>query len=176
MNIANDRVVSINYTLTNAQSQILDATGIEPFSYLHGHRNIIPGLEKALDGRNQGDAFSIHIPAAEAYGERSDKLVATVPLDRFSGAASVQPGMQFHAETPDGDMQLVTVTAVEDNTVTIDGNHPMAGLDLNFDVSVVDVREASKDELQQGCVQSAGCGCGDSGCGDSDCANCHDCG
>jgi FKBP-type peptidyl-prolyl cis-trans isomerase SlyD len=173
MNIANDRVVSINYTLTNTQSQILDATSIEPFSYLHGHRNIIPGLEKALDGRSQGDAFTIHIPAAEAYGERSEKLVATVPLDRFSGAASIQPGMQFHAETPDGDMQLVTVTAVEGGTVTIDGNHPMAGLDLNFDVSVVDIREASEKELQQGRVQSAGCDCG---CDDSDCASCHDCG
>jgi FKBP-type peptidyl-prolyl cis-trans isomerase SlyD len=171
MNIANDRVVSINYTLTNAQSQILDATGIEPFSYLHGHRNIISGLEKALDGRNRGDTFTIHIPAAEAYGERSEKLVTTVPLDRFSGVDTVQAGMQFHAETPSGDIQLVTVTAVEDDTVTIDGNHPMAGLDLNFDVSVVDVREASEAELQRGAVQSAGCDCED-----SDCANCHDCG
>jgi FKBP-type peptidyl-prolyl cis-trans isomerase SlyD len=171
MNIANDRVVSINYTLTNAQSQILDATGVEPFSYLHGHGNIIPGLEKALDGKNRGDAFKIHIPASEAYGERSEKLVTTVPLDRFSGAPSVQAGMQFHAETPDGDIQLVTVTAVEGDTVTIDGNHPMAGQDLNFDVSVVDVREASEEELQQGSVYSADCDCDD-----GDCANCHDCG
>ena len=173
MNIANDRVVSINYTLTNARNQILDATGLEPFSYLHGHRNIIPGLEKALDGRRLGDTFTAHIPAAEAYGERSEKLIATVPLDRFGGAASIQPGMQFHAETPDGDMQLVTVTAVEGDTVTIDGNHPMAGEDLNFDVSVVDIREASAGELQQGHVHSAEGGCG---CEDSDCANCHDCG
>jgi FKBP-type peptidyl-prolyl cis-trans isomerase SlyD len=171
MNIANDRVVSINYTLTNAQSQILDTTGIEPFLYLHGHRNIISGLEKALDGKNQGDAFTVHIPAAEAYGERSEKLVTTVPLDRFSGVDAVQAGMQFHAETPDGNIQLVTVMAVKDDTVTIDGNHPMAGLDLNFDVSVVDVREASDEELRQGCVQSAVCDCED-----SDCANCHDCG
>jgi FKBP-type peptidyl-prolyl cis-trans isomerase SlyD len=171
MNIANNRVVSINYTLTNAQSQILDTTGVEPFSYLHGHQNIIPGLEKALDGKSRGDSFTIHIPAAEAYGERSEKLVTTVPLDRFSGADSVREGMQFHAETPDGDVQLITVTAVEDNVVTIDGNHPMAGQDLNFDVSVVDIREASEEELQQGRVQDAGC----CDCGDTDCANCHDC-
>jgi FKBP-type peptidyl-prolyl cis-trans isomerase SlyD len=171
MNIANDRVVSINYTLTNALNQALDATGAEPFSYLHGHRNIIPGLEKALDGRNQGDAFKIHIPAADAYGERSEKLITTVPLDRFSGADSVQAGMQFHAETPDGELQLVTVTAVEGDSVTIDGNHPMAGQDLNFDVSVVDVREASEEELQNGCVQGAECDCED-----GDCAHCHDCG
>jgi FKBP-type peptidyl-prolyl cis-trans isomerase SlyD len=173
MNIANDRVVSITYTLTNAQSQILDATGIEPFSYLHGHRNIIPGLEKALDGKSRGDSFTIHIPAAEAYGERSEKLVATVPLDRFSGAATVQAGMQFHAETPDGDLQLVTVTAVGDNVVTIDGNHPMAGQDLNFDVSVIDIREASETELQQGRVQNSESCCD---CDDAACANCHDCG
>jgi FKBP-type peptidyl-prolyl cis-trans isomerase SlyD len=170
MNIANDRVVSINYTLTNAQNQILDATGVEPFSYLHGHRNIIPGLEKALNGRDQGDSFRARIPAAEAYGERSEKLVTKVPLDRFSGVDSVQAGMQFHAETPDGAVQLVTVTEVEADTVTIDGNHPMAGLDLNFDVSVVEVREASEEELRQGRVGGAGCDCDD-----SDCANCHDC-
>jgi FKBP-type peptidyl-prolyl cis-trans isomerase SlyD len=171
MTIANDRVVSINYTLTNSQSQILDATGAEPFSYLHGHRNIIPGLEKALNGKNQGESFTIHVPAAEAYGERSEKLVTMVPLERFKGVDSVQAGMQFQAETPDGDVQLVTVTAVDDDTVTIDGNHPMAGLDLNFEVSVVDVREASENELQQGRVQSADCDCDD-----ADCAGCHDCG
>jgi FKBP-type peptidyl-prolyl cis-trans isomerase SlyD len=169
MNIANDRVVSINYTLTNAQSQVLDTTGAEPFSYLHGHRNIIPGLENALNGRRPGDAFTIHIPAAEAYGERSEKLITTVPLDRFDGAGSVQAGMQFHAETPDGELQLVTVTSVEGDVVTIDGNHPMAGLDLNFDVSIVDIREADEDELQHGHVH-ASCDC-ESG----DCANCHDC-
>jgi FKBP-type peptidyl-prolyl cis-trans isomerase SlyD len=172
MNIANDRVVSINYTLTNDHSQILDATGLEPFSYLHGHRNIIPGLEKALDGRNLGDAFQIHIPAVEAYGERSEKLVLTVPLDRFSEVVAVQPGMQFHAETSDGDIQLVTVTAVEGDIVTIDGNHPMAGQDLNFDVSVVDVREASEEELRRGSVYSAAA----CGCDDADCAGCTDCG
>jgi FKBP-type peptidyl-prolyl cis-trans isomerase SlyD len=173
MNVANDRVVSINYTLTNAQNQILDATGVEPLAYLHGHRNIIPGLEKALEGKSRGDSFKALIPAAEAYGERSEKLVTTVPLDRFSGTPSVEPGMQFHAQTPDGEFQLVTVTAVEGNTVTIDGNHPMAGQDLNFDVSVVDIREASDEELQQGHVHSADCGfCDD----DSDCAHCNDCG
>ncbi|MDR1248682.1 MAG: peptidylprolyl isomerase [Treponema sp.] len=171
MNIANDRVVSINYTLTNAQGQALDATGAEPFSYLHGHRNIISGLEKALDGRKQGDSFKIHIPAADAYGERSEKMITTVPLDRFDGADSVQAGMQFHAETSDGELQMVTVTAVEGDLVTIDGNHPMAGLDLNFDVSIVDVREASEEELQNGCVQGAECDCEE-----GDCAHCHDCG
>ncbi|MDR1128640.1 MAG: FKBP-type peptidyl-prolyl cis-trans isomerase, partial [Treponema sp.] len=92
MNIANDRVVSLNYTLTNAQNQVLDSTGPEPFLYLHGRQNIIPGLEKALDGKNQGDSLKVRVPAAEAYGERNDKLIATVPLDRFSGADTVKEG------------------------------------------------------------------------------------
>jgi FKBP-type peptidyl-prolyl cis-trans isomerase SlyD len=171
MNIANNRVVSINYTLTNAQNQVLDSTGPEPFQYLHGHQNIIPGLEKVLEGKNQGDSLKVSIPAAEAYGERNDNLVATVPLDRFSGVDTVKEGMQFHAETPDGEIQMVTVTKVETNTVTIDGNHPMAGLDLNFDVSVLNVREASEEELRHGHVHASCHG----GCNDADCENCHDC-
>jgi FKBP-type peptidyl-prolyl cis-trans isomerase SlyD len=171
MNIANNRVVSINYTLTNAQNQILDSAGPEPFLYLHGRQNIIPGLEKALDGKNRGDTLKISIPAAEAYGERNDKLVATAPLDRFSGVNTVKEGMQFHAETPDGELQMVTVTKVEGNTVTVDGNHPMAGLDLTFDVSVLDVREASEEELQHGHVHSPCHG----GCGDAGCEGCQDC-
>jgi FKBP-type peptidyl-prolyl cis-trans isomerase SlyD len=176
MNISNDRVVSINYTLTDARNQVLDSTGVEPFLYLHGHQNIIPGLEKALDGKKQGDSFKINIPAAEAYGERNDKLVATVPLNRFTGVNTVTEGMRFHAETQEGELQMVTVAKVEGDTVTIDANHPMAGLDLNFAVEVVDIREASEEELEHGHVhspQGEGCGCG---CDEADCASCHDCG
>jgi FKBP-type peptidyl-prolyl cis-trans isomerase SlyD len=170
MSITNDRVISINYTLTNSQNQILDSSGSEPFSYLHGHQNIIPGLEKALDGKNQGDSFKISVPAADAYGKRDDRLITTVALDRFSGAGSVTPGMQFHAETPDGELQKVTVTKVEGDTVTIDANPPMAGMDLNFDVTVLDIREANEEELEHGHVHSHG---HDEECGD--CADCHDC-
>ncbi|AEF85595.1 peptidyl-prolyl cis-trans isomerase, fkbp-type [Treponema primitia ZAS-2] len=176
MNITKDRVISINYTLTNSQNQILDSSGSEPFSYLHGHQNIIPGLEKALDGKNQGDSFKVNVPAADAYGKRDDRLITTVSLDRFSGADSVKPGMQFHAETPDGELQMVTVTKVEGNTVTIDGNHPMAGLDLNFDVAVVDIREASEEELAHGHVHSHSHDEEDCDCDDGDCEGCHDCG
>jgi FKBP-type peptidyl-prolyl cis-trans isomerase SlyD len=176
MNVTKDRVVSINYTLTTAQNQVLDSTGdgpgAEPFLYLHGHQNIIPGLEKALEGKAPGNSFKISVPAADAYGERSDKLITTVPLDRFSGADKVEEGMQFHAETPEGELQMVTVTKVEGNTVTIDSNHPLAGIDLNFDVSVVDVREATEEELQHEHVHSHS----HDGCDEGDCADCHDCG
>jgi FKBP-type peptidyl-prolyl cis-trans isomerase SlyD len=178
MNITKNRVVSINYTLTDAQDQTLDSTGSEPFLYLHGHENIIPGLEKALEGKAQGDAFKITIPAAEAYGERNDKLIATVSRDRFSGVEAVEEGMQFHAETPDGELQMVTVTHIDGNTITIDGNHPMAGLDLNFDVTVLDIREANDEELAHGHVHSHGHSHDDEECGHAheDCDGCGGCG
>ena len=104
MNVTKDRVVSITYTLTNYQNQVLDSPGdgpaAEPFLYLHGHQNIIPGLERALEGKEAGDSFKISVSAADAYGTRNEKLITTVPLDRFSGADKVEEGMQFHAETP----------------------------------------------------------------------------
>ncbi|GHV74180.1 peptidyl-prolyl cis-trans isomerase [Spirochaetia bacterium] len=176
MNITKDRVVSINYTLTNDQNQVLDSTGdgpaAEPFLYLHGHQNIVPGLERALEGKEAGDSFKISVSAADAYGERNDKFITTVPLDRFSGADKVEEGMQFHAETPEGELQMITVTKVDGKNVTIDANHPMAGQNLNFAVSVVDVREANEEELQHGHVHSHS----HEGCDEGDCADCHDCG
>jgi FKBP-type peptidyl-prolyl cis-trans isomerase SlyD len=157
MNIIKDRVVSIDYTLTDMGNNTLDSTeGTDSLFYLHGHENIIPGLEKALEGKSQGDSFKVTIPSTEAYGDRDARLIVTIPLDRFQGVGSVKPGMQFHAETPDGGFRMVTVTQVEDNQVTIDGNHPLAGLDLNFDVTVVDVREANAEEMEHGHVHSHG--------------------
>jgi FKBP-type peptidyl-prolyl cis-trans isomerase SlyD len=172
MNVAKNRVVSINYTLTDDNNTIIDSTsGSESFDYLHGFENIIPGLERALEGKNQGDQFSVTIPAADAYGERDGKLVIDVPLDRFQGVDSVKQGMQFQAQTPDG-FRMVTVTRVAGETVTIDGNHPLAGLDLTFDVTVNSIREANSEELAHGHVHShghdhspEGCGgCGSGGC------------
>jgi FKBP-type peptidyl-prolyl cis-trans isomerase SlyD len=176
MNITKNRVVSINYTLTDDHNNIIDSTsGSEPLDYLHGFENIIPGLERALEGKNQGDQFSVTIPAADAYGERDDKLIIDVPLDRFQGVDSVKKGMQFHAQTSGG-FRMVTVTKVAGENVTIDGNHPLAGLDLTFDVTVNAIREANAEELAHGHVHSpehghshdgcGGCGSGDSGgCG-----------
>jgi FKBP-type peptidyl-prolyl cis-trans isomerase SlyD len=157
MNIIKDRVVSIDYTLTDAGNNTLDSTGgADPLSYLHGHGNIIPGLEKALEGKSRGDSFRVTIPSAEAYGERDARLIAAVPLDRFQGADAVKPGMRFHAEAPDGSFRVLTVTQVEGSQVTVDGNHPLAGLDLNFDVTVVDVRKATAEEMKHGHVHSHG--------------------
>ena len=167
MNIIKDSVVSIDYTLTDSTGSVLDSskeTG--PLSYIHGNENIIAGLEKALDGKKTGDAFKVTVPAAQAYGERDESLVVEVPIERFQGAGTVEEGMQFEAETAEGS-RLVTVTKVSDKTVTVDANHPLAGMELNFDVSITDVREASAEELEHGHVHGAHAhgGCGDGGCG-----------
>jgi FKBP-type peptidyl-prolyl cis-trans isomerase SlyD len=169
MNITKNRVITIDYTLTDDNNNIIDTTsGSESFDYLHGFGNIIPGLEEALEGKCQGDCFSVTVPAARAYGERDEGMVVDVPLDRFQGTGPVKKGMRFHAETSGG-FQLVTVTQVRDQTVTIDGNHPLAGLDLTFDVTVNAIREANAEELAHGHVHShescGGCDSGAEGCG-----------
>jgi FKBP-type peptidyl-prolyl cis-trans isomerase SlyD len=168
MNITKNRVVSIDYTLRDKNNRLIDSTsGADPLDYLHGYKNIIPGLERALEGKSQGDILKVRIPAADAYGERDEQLVISVPLERFGSNGEVEVGMQFQAQSPDG-YSVVTVTEVGDKTATIDGNHPLAGMDLDFDVTVTGVREASSEELQHGHVHSVhnhehcdGCG----GCG-----------
>jgi FKBP-type peptidyl-prolyl cis-trans isomerase SlyD len=156
MKVEKDRVVAIDYTLTDDNNQVIDSSsGSEPLEYLHGHRNIIPGLERALEGKEAGDRISVTVPAGDAYGERDEKLVMDLPLSRFDGVESVEKGMQFEAHTPEGH-RMVTVTGVNDKTVTVDGNHPLAGRDLSFDVTVKSIREAKTGELSHGHVHSHG--------------------
>lgn len=179
MNVTKDRVVSLSYTLTDPQGKVLDSSeDTGPLAYLHGNDNIISGLEKALEGKDEGDAFKVTVKAAEAYGERDEGLVVNVPRARFQGVASIEPGMQFEAETAEGS-RLVTVTKVSDEMVTVDANHALAGIDLTFDVSVVAVRAASEEEIKHGHPHSehshGGCGCGGGDCGD-DCGEGCGCG
>jgi FKBP-type peptidyl-prolyl cis-trans isomerase SlyD len=179
MNITKNLVVSFDYTLTDGNKEVLDSSsGSGPLSYLHGFENIIPGLEKELEGKAEGDTFIVTVPAAEAYGERDEHLVANIPLDQFEGAGEVEAGMQFQAETPEGEHQIITVTKVANGMATIDGNHPLAGIDLTFDVKIVSIREATAEELEHGHPHhEGGCGgcgggCGEDGCdcdGDDDC-------
>jgi FKBP-type peptidyl-prolyl cis-trans isomerase SlyD len=151
MHIIKNRVVAIDYTLKDAQNRFIDGSSdFEPLVYLHGHENILPGLEKVLEGKAEGDTFTAAISASEAYGERDENLVVRVPLENFEDAGAVNEGMQFEAETPGGGFQMVTVTQVEGSTVTVDANHPMAGMDLTFDITVVSVREASPEEISHG--------------------------
>jgi len=158
MQIANNKVVSIHYTLKNDAGDVLDSSqGEAPLAYLHGANNIIPGLEKALEGKQVGDTLEATIEAADAYGEINENLIQTVPINLFQGVDKVEPGMQFQAETPNG-TQIITVAAVNGDEVTIDGNHPLAGERLHFSVEVTDVRDATAEELAHGHAHTAdGC-------------------
>ncbi len=160
MQIADNNVVTLDYTLTDDQGTVLDSSeGRGDFAYLHGASNIIPGLEKALTGKSVGDELEVHVEPAEGYGERTDELIQAVPRDMFETDQEISLGMQFHAQATSGQMVVVTVTEINDDTVTVDGNHPLAGTPLNFSVKVVDVREATADELAHGHVHAPG-GCG----------------
>ena len=162
MNIEIKKAVTLAYTLTDKDGNVLDkADTNEPFVYLHGTGGIIPGLEKALDGKAKDDQFEVSLEPSEAYGDRSDQLVQDVPKDMFGEMSDddMFVGAQFHAETSQG-MQVVTVNAINDDSITIDGNHPMAGKALNFDVTVLDVRDATDEELSHGHIHAHGESCG----------------
>ncbi|MBD9368508.1 peptidylprolyl isomerase [Xanthomonas sp. XNM01] len=155
MEIADARVASIHYTLTDDEGRVLDQSPqAQPLRYLHGAGNIVPGLEQALAGRKAGDAFKVDVAPEQAYGARNIGLVQEVPRTVFQGIDTIERGMQFRAEGGQGPL-LVTVVEVGESTVTIDGNHPLAGQTLHFAVEVADVRDASAEELKQGQVQAA---------------------
>jgi FKBP-type peptidyl-prolyl cis-trans isomerase SlyD len=156
MQIAQNSVVAFHYTLTNDAGEVLDSSeGREPLTYLHGAGNIIPGLEKELEGRAAGDKLTATVEPGEGYGEKQEQLVQEVPRDAFQGVESIEPGMQFQAQTQGGPL-MVTVTQVEGDTVTVDGNHPLAGQTLNFAVEIASVREASEEEIEHGHVHGEG--------------------
>jgi len=156
MKIENNKVVSINYTLRNDVGEVLDSSeGREPLAYIHGMGNIIPGLESQLLGKSVGDSLKVSIPPSEAYGEYDLSQVVQVSRSQFEGAPELKVGMRFTA-TSDQGYQIVTITNINDDVVTIDGNHPLAGKTLHFDVTVVDVRDASPDELSHGHVHGPG--------------------
>jgi len=155
MQIATNAVVAMDYTLTTEEGQVIDSSeGREPLLYLHGHNNIIPGLEKAIEGLSAGDALDVQVPPEEGYGSYRDELVQDVPRAAFAEVAKVEPGMTFRAESNAGPMTVV-VREVGEETVTVDGNHMLAGQDLHFKVTIRSVREATEAEVAQGTVESA---------------------
>lgn len=151
MQISDNTVVRIHYTLKNRSGEVLDSSaGREPLTYLHGSGNIIPGLEAALAGHKAGDNVQASIEPEDAYGKRYEELVQAVPRNAFP-VQDIEPGMRFSADSEQGN-QIVTVVRVDDDMVTIDGNHPLAGETLYFDVDVVDLREATEEETAHGHV------------------------
>jgi FKBP-type peptidyl-prolyl cis-trans isomerase SlyD len=154
--ISADKVVTIHYTLKNDGGAVLDSSaGGEPLAYIQGHGNLVVGLERALEGRQDGEKLQVVIDPADGYGRRDDALIKRVPKRALQGSGDVKKGMQFQAQTEEG-MRLFTVTAVMGDMVTLDGNHPLADQTLHFDVEVVGVREATSEELEHGHVHGAG--------------------
>ena len=157
MTIAANKAVSIEYTLTNDDGDVIDSSaGGAPLVYLQGAGNIIPGLEKALDGKAVGEELTVTVEPEDAYGEYSAELVSTLSASMFEGVDTLEVGMQFHASAPDGQMQIVTIRDLDGDDVTVDGNHPLAGQRLNFKVKVVAVRDASEEEVAHGHVHGEG--------------------
>jgi FKBP-type peptidyl-prolyl cis-trans isomerase SlyD len=154
--IAADRVVTIHYTLKDDSGTVLDSSaGGEPLVYIQGHGNLIAGLEKALEGKKSGHALAISIAPADGYGVRDEALIQRVPRRALQPSGEIRKGMQFQARTDNG-MRMFTVTAVVGDMVALDGNHPLADKTLHFDVQVVDVREASSEEMEHGHVHGPG--------------------
>ena len=165
MRVANETVVSIDYTLKDERGNVLDTSeGVGPMEYLHGAKNIIPGLEQGIEGLTAGETKSVVVPPALGYGEYNEKLIQRVPLDRFG------ENMRFHAETNIG-MRVLVIRHVDEKEVVLDGNHELAGKTLYFDIKVVTVRPAELTEVAHGHPHQAGGCCGGGGGGGCGCSD-----
>lgn len=151
--VGNNMVVSMDYTLTDESGNVLDSSNdSEPLAYLHGAGNIIPGLEKALVGKMADDVLQVEVAPAEAYGEKVPELMQTVDKAAFQGVDNLEPGMAFEAQGENGQVQRVVIASIDGDQVTVDGNHPLAGMTLNFDVKIISVRDATEEEISHGHV------------------------
>ena len=156
MNIENKKVVRFHYTLTDDTGRELESSReSKPMSYLHGAHNIIPGLEKALAGKSVGDRLTVTLPPAEAYGERVENRIQRIPAKLFKDAKKLRPGQPVSLQTRQGNVQAVIVKVGRFN-IDVDSNHPLAGKTLTFDVEILDVRDAAKEELAHGHVHEPG--------------------
>lgn len=153
--IKENDVVYIQYTLTNREGEVLEHP-TSPIPYLHGHHNIFPALERALEGKSEGDRVAVDLPPSEAFGEIREDLRRVETRDSFPDDADLREGSQFEGELPTGEVALFTVVGLEDNKVFLDGNHPLAGQDLHFNVEIKSVRQASNEELEHGHVHGEG--------------------
>ena len=154
MNITQDKVVEIEYTLTVDGEVVDQSEENEPLVYLHGHNNIIPGLEKALEGHVAGDHLTVTVSPEEGYGERDDENVQVLPKEDFDD--DVEVGASYFAQAEDGSVNPFTVVSVNGDDVTVDFNPPLAGQTLNFDVTVKEVRDATAEELEHGHAHGEG--------------------
>ena len=160
MKIAKNVVPSIAYQVRTQDGVLVDeAPANQPLDYLHGHNNLVIGLENALEGKAVGDTFEVRVKPEEGYGEYNENMVQRVPKEVFMGVDELEVGMRFIADTDVGPLPVV-ITAVEGDEVVVDGNHMLAGQELLFSVEVVATREATLEEIAHGHVHQAGGCCG----------------
>ena len=156
MQVAANSVVSFDYILTGSDGRVIDSNaGAGPLAYIHGQGQIVTGLEEALEGRKVGDRFLVTVAPEKAYGVRDSTLVQVVSRDMFESNHELEVGMRFRATLEDGE-HVFTIVGLDGKQVTLDGNHPLAGATLNFDVTVVNVRAASAEELSHGHAHGEG--------------------
>jgi FKBP-type peptidyl-prolyl cis-trans isomerase SlyD len=157
MQVTKDKVVGFDYQLTDDEGQVLDSSQEgQPLFYLHGYEGIIPGLHAAMEGKSAGDEFKVRIPPEDAYGQRNEGLQQNVAASQFDQVEDLQIGMQFRVATEDGQQIVLRIVEIGEETVTVDGNHPLAGVPLNFEIAVREVREATPEEIQHGHVHGPG--------------------
>lgn len=156
MKIQQNAVVSIEYVLRDDAGEIIDQSGEAPLAYLHGHGNIVPGLEKALEGLEAGAEKKTTVAPAEGYGERNEHAVMTLPKSELPDGVEPQVGMGLSGRTPDGQPIPLWISEIHESSITLDGNHPLAGRTLDFSVTVRDVRDATEEELAHGHVHGPG--------------------
>ena len=157
MKVGKDKVVLMHYTLKNDAGDVIDSSdGADPLPFLQGHGNIIPGLETALEGSKVGDKLDVSIEPEEGYGLRMQDAIQEIPSSALQGVDEVKVGMQLQSQDKDGNAFLVTVTKIEDDKITADGNHPLAGQTLHFSISIESVRKAEAEELSHGHVHADG--------------------
>jgi len=149
--VASGKVVSIHYTLTDDEGGVLDSSrGGQPLAYLHGAGNIVPGLERGLVGKQIGATLKVRVAPEDGYGVHDPNGIHRAPRSAFPADAKIEEGMQFAIEDDDGNVLPVWIASVEDGAVTVDFNHPLAGVALNFDVSVESIRDATTEEMSHG--------------------------
>jgi FKBP-type peptidyl-prolyl cis-trans isomerase SlyD len=156
MQITDEMVVAIEYTLTDDEGKVLDSSeGHEPLTYLHGTDGIIPGLERELSGKQVGDELKVAVTPQDGYGERDEDLRQQVGRDQFEGIEELETGMQFQVDSDNGPL-VVEIIEIDGDDVTIDGNHPLAGVNLNFAVTIRDIRAATAEEIEHGHAHGPG--------------------
>ncbi|MBF0281561.1 MAG: peptidylprolyl isomerase [Zetaproteobacteria bacterium] len=169
MKICNHKVVSLQFAMKNDAGDVVDSSEDGgALIYLHGEENIVQALENVLEGKSVGDSIQVTLEAADAYGEIDAELIEVVDAEMFEGVDNIEPGMEFESEEDEesGEIQYVRIVEVNGNQVTVDGNHPLAGMRLHFDMTVESIRAATDDEIDHGHPHSDDEGC----CGDDDCS------